>query len=484
MPSLISMPIALPATLLAALLLSAPAPVAAVYDPLGDLDRSLRGGGGLEQSIRQQFQGRRQGGLLAAADWAALAKFYQERDYKSLWIERNRPSALVAEVLQLIRETPLHGVDSALLVEFRDFQPSTPERTRLASYEVQFSEVLLAYARAMAAGRFPPKQYDADWLIKPRPFSVQGFLGQMLKGEKSLLQLLKELPPQHAAYQRLLKVYGYYRTIAERGGWSPLPAQMESLKPGQNSRWTPALRQRLRAEFSFHSLEPDDSSRYEPDLVAAVKAFQWRNGLGADGVVGPATRAALNVTVEERLRDLVASIERWRWLPRNLDDRFIMVNIPAFELTLYQADREFWKTRVIVGSKQRPSPSIESRISQLKVNPDWHVPESITLKDLLPKQLSNPRYLTQAGYQVFLRDRSQEIDPSEIDWAYYQTAALAASSSRCPAPTPSFSTTPRARPYSTATSAPSAPAASACRSPTSWQAYCLRRLSHKRGDDR
>jgi murein L,D-transpeptidase YcbB/YkuD len=403
-------------------LLALPQQAPAVFDPMADLERSLAGGSSLNNQLRQLVRARRQGELLSAADWSALAQFYEARDYKPLWIANNRPVEVIDQVLARLRETPVTGLDGQWLGPFAEFRREATQNQRLADYELKFSELLLAYARVIALGRFSPKQYDPGWLIKPQNYSAQGFLARLAAGEQAVLQLLDELAPRHAAYQRLVKVYRYYQTIAERGGWERLPEQMPSLRPGQSSPWTPSLRRRLRAEFNFYSVEPDNSPRYEPDLVAAVKAFQWRNGLGADGIVGPGTRAALDVPVEQRLRSIIASLERWRWLPRNLDGRFLMVNIPAYDLVLYQGDQEFWTTRVIVGRKERPSPSIASTISQLKVNPKWHVPESITIKDLVPKQLSNPKYLEQSGYQVFLRDMSQQVDPAEIDWAYYLTA--------------------------------------------------------------
>ncbi len=404
------------------LLLGYPLSAVAVFDPLADLERSMRGGSRLESLVRQKVRARQQDRLLSQADWQQLAKFYEARDYKTLWISKKRPAAWVEDVLARIGKTPLTGIPSDRLVSFTEFRRDASLQERLAEYELYFSDLLLAYTRVIGAGRFSPKQYDPGWKIKAPSYSVQGFLSQVVKGEQGLMQLLDELEPRHAAYQRLGKVYRYYQTIAERGGWEVLPEKMPALRPGQNSRWIPPLRRRLRAEFSFYSLEPDDSPRYEPDLVAAVKAFQWRSGLAADGVIGPATRAALDVSVEDRIRSILASMERWRWLPRDLDGRFLMVNIPAFELTYYLGDSEFWKTRVVVGRKERPTPSISSSISQLKVNPKWHVPESITIRDLVPKQLSNPKYLEQSGYQVLLRDRSEAVDPAEIDWAYYLTA--------------------------------------------------------------
>ncbi|MEO5341859.1 MAG: L,D-transpeptidase family protein [Gammaproteobacteria bacterium SHHR-1] len=405
------------------LLLALSAPLLAVFDPLADLERSMAGNSSLQHLLRRQLGGRSQGALLSASDWAQLVRFYHTRDYQTLWIlDQRRPADWIEQVLERVRATPFTGIGDEWLVPFSEFRPDAPLKQRLVEYELRFSELLLTYARTLAVGRLSPKRYDPDWLIKSQDYSVQGFLGQVVRGEQSLLQLLDGLPPRHAGYQRLTQVYGYYRAIAERGGWASLPQQIPLLRPGDSSRWVPALRRRIKAEFSFNSLEPEDSPRYESDLVAAVRAFQWRNGLTADGVVGPATRAELDVPVEQRLRSIIASLERWRWLPRNLDGRFLMVNIPAFELTLYEGDNPFWTTRVIVGRKERPSPSISSTITQLKVNPKWHVPESISIRDLVPKQLSNPKYLQQSGYQVLLRDMSQVVDPAEIDWAYYLTA--------------------------------------------------------------
>jgi murein L,D-transpeptidase YcbB/YkuD len=394
----------------------------AVYDPMAELERSMRGGSTLQTGIRRQMTASKSGRLLGAGDWLQLQRFYAERDYKPLWVNGDGPAGSVAGILERIGATPFTGIDEGLLLTYAAYETGASDKQRLAGYEVLLSELLARYARVVAMGRFSAKAYDPEWYIRLPHFSLGRFMQSVAEGKQSVQSLLDQLQQRHIDFQRLIKVYRYYSAIAERGGWSPLPADMGTLKPGMRSKWVPFLRTRLRAEFSYTSLEADDSPHYDTELVEAVKVFQRRNGLAEDAVIGPKTRLVLNLPVEERLRSILSSMERWRWMPRKLDGRYLIVNIPAFELTLYEGDRQIWRTRVIVGRKARPTPSIESTISQLKVNPKWHVPDKIAVKDLVPKQLRNPRFLEQSGYQVLLRSSGESIDPRDIDWGYYRHA--------------------------------------------------------------
>jgi murein L,D-transpeptidase YcbB/YkuD len=179
----------------------------------------------------------------------------------------------------------------------------------------------------------------------------------------------------------------------------------------------PALRRRLAATGEY-ALPELDGTVYDAPLEAAVRRFQERMGLSPDGVVGAQTRRELNMTLDDRIRQVVANMERLRWLPDHLGDRHVVVNIPGFWLTAVDKGETKLSMPVIVGSTLRQTPVFSNRISYLVLNPTWTVPETIARKDMLPKILKDPGWLIGQGIQVFdgWSEDAAVLNPYDVDW--------------------------------------------------------------------
>ena len=156
------------------------------------------------------------------------------------------------------------------------------------------------------------------------------------------------------------------------------------IRPNMNHPIIPLLRSRIAQAFAMHGNSDYDivsseskSEKYDNELVNAIKIFQEQHGLNADGVIGPNTRAALNKTPEQKIKQLRINMERLRWMPRELGDRYLLVNIAGFRLTAIEYEKHVLNMRIIVGRDYRSTPSFNSRISHLILNPYWNVPNSI-----------------------------------------------------------------------------------------------------------
>lgn len=400
----------------ASLVLMSAQDVGASSDPLEILYRPSLGAASVTNELRRLLE---QPGAITAYQ-NPIRNFYQARGLKPLWLDGEKPNKLVRVLFERIGRTVETGLTAADLPAFGDFMPQANARARAAAYELRMTELYLRFAKVLLQGRYEPKEVDPDWHIALEKFDANQLLGRLAAAPNGLDTLLDGLEPQHQAYRVLLRLYDEYRTQGGKGSRLP-PVQMgeATLKPGMSAPWVPALRARLEAEFPSGGRLAGDSELYDPDLVDLVKRVQARQGQKADGILGPKTKALFAAPPEDRFQSIRASLERWRWLPRDFGHRYIMVNIPSFELYLYENAQEIWRTRVVVGKRERPSPSVGSTISFLKVNPKWHVPESIALKDLIPKQMKNKNYLYSAGYKVLDRETKEEIDPQEIDWQRY-----------------------------------------------------------------
>jgi murein L,D-transpeptidase YcbB/YkuD len=208
-----------------------------------------------------------------------------------------------------------------------------------------------------------------------------------------------------------------YRAIAASGGWPSVPLG-EALKPGMSDDRVPALRARLAVTDAAAPAPSHAERLYDAALVAAVRAFQSRHGLDVDGVVGRATVVALNVPVADRVQEIVAAMERWRWMPEDLGADHILVNIAGFDLKQVRDDQVEDRMVVVVGKPYNRTPAFSDAIRYVELNPYWNVPPGIALSEELPKLRQNPAARARAGFEAV---RGGQVYPlTAINWSRYR----------------------------------------------------------------
>jgi len=217
--------------------------------------------------------------------------------------------------------------------------------------------------------------------------------------------------------ERLDQALARYQAIAGRGGW-PAVAAGSLLRLGDSDGRVITLRRRLAATGDLADGNAG-TQLFDSGLDAAVRRFQDRHGLEPDGIVGPATRAALNVPAGDRVAVLVEALRRLRDGARDQPPRVVTVNVPAAELAVIDNGQTVLRSRVIVGRADWPTPLITSEIRAIEINPYWVVPPNIALRELLPKQRRDPDYLTQQDIRVFSdwSAEAAELDPHAVDWS-------------------------------------------------------------------
>jgi murein L,D-transpeptidase YcbB/YkuD len=204
-----------------------------------------------------------------------------------------------------------------------------------------------------------------------------------------------------------------YADIVARGGWPVVPAD-KGLRLGMRDPNVEILRQRLIVSGDL-AYSAGASGSFDTYVEAAVKRFQGRHGIPADGVVGTSTFAALNIPASVRLGQLSKNLDRLKELTAKPVDRFVMVNIPAARVEAVEQGRVVSRHNAVVGRIDRPSPIVNSKIYEINFNPFWTVPASIIKKDLIPYMQKNPQYLTNQKIRIYDK-KGNEVQPTAINW--------------------------------------------------------------------
>jgi len=190
------------------------------------------------------------------------------------------------------------------------------------------------------------------------------------------------------------------------------------LQKGDHSDRIPALRQCLAADGLIENQSVKDGTLFDEAIEQAVRKFQRLNGLETDGILGSQTLQALNISAEQRVRQIIVNMERWRWLPQDWGHRYVLVNIAMFNLDVIENEQLVMDMRVIAGRPYRRTPVFSDRVTYLVLNPSWEVPDKIARKDLLPKIKKDPQFLGQQKIKNFKGwgSNTREINPDGVDW--------------------------------------------------------------------
>ncbi len=344
----------------------------------------------------------------------ALWEYYQVYGGELLWLGSRRPN----EFLARLQSAATDGLDpkdypSKQLAGLAAAK-STDDKRSLALVELFFSAAFLEYASDIKVGRFLPRKVDPNFFIEARTIDQMAALKSLASAD-SLDRFFNAWQPSNPSYAALRSALAHYLVLADKGEWGSVPLG-EALKPGMKDSRVPAIRTRLKLTdgVGSSSAEPEI---YDDALIEAVKQFQARQGLDGDGVIGASTIVAMNVPLQERIQSIVMAMERLRWMPEDLGQQYVIVNIAGFDLRRINGGNVEEHMAVVVGKPYTRTPVFSDRIRYIEFNPYWTVPPGIAANEELPKLRKNPASLSEQGFELV---RGNEvIDPTSIDWSRY-----------------------------------------------------------------
>jgi murein L,D-transpeptidase YcbB/YkuD len=314
------------------------------------------------------------------SDRDAIAALYQGRGHAPLWVADARPSDRAKAAIAHLRSIEADALDPN---DYPVPNLSAASPDAQAEAEVRFTAVLLSYARHALTGRIHFSRISPNIDYKER-FDAADALNK-LASSSDVAATLESFHPQQPGYKALKSKLAELRNQPDAGP-APIP-NGQALRYAKDKKGkeivmldprVPALRERL-------GLPAADDTRYDQALSDAVVKFQKQAGLKADGQVSSATIDAINgPNREQRIASVVATMERWRWMPRDLGKTHVVLNIPDFHLRVMNDQAMVWTTRVVVGKPSQATPVLTETMKFITVNPTWNVPQSIIYQELLP----------------------------------------------------------------------------------------------------
>lgn len=356
------------------------------------------------------------GGIALPEDTVISA--YQARDYRPIWLNGTDISSAALELLDTLQQAPEHGLNpthyhTRALAEYLALE--RPTQSQLAEFDVIASIALERYAHDLSSGRYDPATIDSNWQLDVPNEQWKTIL--TLESPHDMVAALPDLAPQHPHYRNLQRWMAYYQELDSTTEDVLMP-RGELLLHGSNEPRVAILRQRLQQLGDLRAgARGANPNRFDVELEAAVKRFQERHQLSADGRVGSQTIAAMNVPASERAQQIRWNLERWRWLPAELEDDRIWVDLTAYQVEMH-LNGDIHSMRTVIGKPDRMTRVFRGEMTYMEINPTWRVPQRLAREMILPLVQQDPDYLTRNQYEVYSgwHAGAEKLDPDNIDW--------------------------------------------------------------------
>jgi L,D-transpeptidase YcbB len=330
----------------------------------------------------------------------------------------------IEEMLSFIENSVEHGLDPEDY-NLQELKNLLEQERRLAldvtameKLDTLLTDAFIRLAEHLSSGKVDPESIedeDFTWAAQRREVETDPFeLLEEALADKNVRESLEGLAPEHREYLNLQKALSEYLKIKEDGGWE-MPGNLPVLAKDAEHPGVALIRKRLEVTQGEIQFDAERENYFDETLHEHVVLFQELNGIIVDGIVGGKTLEKMNIPVEDRIEVIKANLERWRWLTDDFGDRYIEVDITAYELTVFDDNKPVLVSDVIVGRSDRPTPVLSETMTYVVVNPRWYIPPGILANDIIPEVADDTSYLDERDI-VLLDEEEEQVDPDTIDW--------------------------------------------------------------------
>ena len=330
---------------------------------------------------------------LPERDERTIISFYEARGHKPLWHSADG----LTQTGQRLRSQLSRAAEDGLRPEdYATPRLINPRPLDLALADIRLTALAVRYARDARGGRIDPRRLSA--LITPKlDLPAASEVLARLDGHAEPDTVLASYQPAHEGYRALKAKLAELRQSQPQAQPSVRIPAGPAIRIGmRDDRIT-----LIRARFGF---APEDGRVHDAGLATLVASFQRDNALPANGVINRATIDAMNGGgPTAKSADLIANMERWRWLAGDLGSEYLIINVPEYMVRKVDHGEVVHAARVVVGKAERPTPIFSDLMDHLVLNPSWTIPPTILREDILPRLAADPGYAERRGYQVIRR---------------------------------------------------------------------------------
>ncbi|WP_281297367.1 L,D-transpeptidase family protein [Flavobacterium limnophilum] len=335
-----------------------------------------------------------------------LNELYKSTDHKIIWLSgENRK--IILEELYNSEDEGLNPADYNVN-KLRKFERkiTSLNNQEMANYDILLSQSFQKYISHLSNGRLNPRELYKNWDLKENKIDINKTIVNLLKSD-SLAYKIELLKPQHLVYKKLKKALKIINTLP-KDAFKRIEITNKIVQNDTN----PSLIGIKKRLIYWKDMQSKDSLTpiYDEETAQAIKKFQTRHGLAADGVIGKGTVASLNFSKKQRREQIIANMERWKWFPKEMGNEYIIINIPDYKLTLVKNQDTIRTHKAIVGRAKRKTPVLTSKLTQAIFNPTWTVPPTILREDVIPAILKNRNYLAQTNIKLY--DKNGNLVPA------------------------------------------------------------------------
>ncbi|MFA9240111.1 MAG: murein L,D-transpeptidase [Candidatus Paceibacteria bacterium] len=386
-------------------------------------------------------------------DKKILKEYYQYNNYDLYWMNENGMKEVAIYLLDKIKNDPVLKPYANNIFKLNEVTEKLTQLDKninktqesLISIDFKLTELYDKYMTYILKGSIDWKAFEEklSMIKKETEINAQWDKYSLIKNPKMLLKkavenndlasVFKEVDFNYPNVEKLILAINDLEAISANGGYAKIP-EIKSLRIGETSEIVKALRTRLSQSkdliktcentVNVENIVTNNTTNGNPenteaiqnnipkeaiscenyfdeDLKTAVISFQKNHGLYADGIVGSLTQKFLNMSANEKIEQIRINLERMRFLPRDLGEKYLIVNIPEFKLKLIEDHTVKLSMNVVVGESKHPTPIFSDNMSYIVLNPKWNIPESITKKEIIPKLIKDPNYLASKGIDIY-----------------------------------------------------------------------------------
>ncbi|POY39105.1 hypothetical protein C3K47_01005 [Solitalea longa] len=343
---------------------------------------------------------------------AEIITFYQKRNYNYQWINEKGINESAKSLKNLLKSSPF-DLSTSTKDCFKKVENGSIDSTLIEWQHLQLElQLTAAFVYFIKSNYSAQYQQAAEWFMPSTPQTFDSALYSFYSLKNKLDSINKYKFPRIDQLEK--ELYSFLK-LQKDNKWTPLPYPKKSIKPGDKDSLIVEIRNRL---YLLKDVVYTDSSNiFDEALKQEVINFQETTGLKPDGIIGKNFIQSLNISPQKRLVQLLVNIQRLKWLPENNSSDHILVNIPEFEMHVYQGSELCWSSPVVVGKPSSSTALFSGNIKYIVFSPYWNVPRSIIKNEIIPEVKKNPAYVNKE--QLEFMQGNKVVSPDSIDWKQY-----------------------------------------------------------------